>query len=146
MNTRRSLAVGLVFTLIAATTPISLGAEGAVSMSGTAKNEARKPYGDYTARARDVRLGQIAGMTNLDNSGNFSLTNLQPANYVVELLDRNGKIVCTEGPFDMTRDTVRDNIHISCGKVPAAWWLLGAAAAAGITAGIVATGPASAAQ
>ena len=75
-----------------------------------------------------------------------SLTGLQPASYLVELLNRNGKIVCTEGPFDMTRQTARDNVVISCGKVPAAWWLLGAAAAAGITAGIVAGGPASPTQ
>ena len=146
MKIRRSWAMALVLALMGSTTPTSLWAaqQGSVSLSGTAKDEAKKPYGDYTARARDVRQGQIAGMTALDTSGNFALTGLQPASYLVELLDRNGKIVCTEGPFDMTRQTARDNVVISCGKVPAAWWLLGAAAAAGITAGIVATGTSTA--
>ena len=140
MNTRRSLALALVVAMVGGMMPVRVGAQGGVSMSGTAKDQAKKPYGDYTAQARDVRLGQIAGSTSLDPSGSFELTSLQPGNYVVELLDRNKKIVCTEGPFDMTNVTAKDNIVISCSKVPAAWWLLGAAAAAGITAGIVATG------
>lgn len=140
MNTRRSCALVLVTALVGGLTPTSVWAQQGVSLSGTAKDEAKKPYGDYTARARDLKQGLIAGMAALDTSGNFALSGLQPASYVVELLDRNGKIVCTEGPFDMTRQAARDNVVISCGKVPAAWWLLGAAAAAGITAGIVATG------
>ena len=80
MNTRRSWAVALVLALMGSTTPTSLWAaqQGSVSLSGTAKDEAKKPYGDYTARARDVRLGQIAGMTGLDPSGNFALSGLQP--------------------------------------------------------------------
>ena len=47
-------------------------------------------------------------------------------------------MVCTEGPFDLTQQMIKNDVVIDCGKVPAAWWLLGAAAAAGITAGIVA--------
>ena len=60
---------------------------------------------------------------------------------MVELLNKDGKVVCTEGPFNMTQQPVKDDVKISCGnKVPTAWWLLGAAAAAGITAGVVAGG------
>ncbi len=149
MNTRRSLAVALAFTLVSGTLPASLWAgaqQATVSLRGTAREQAKKPYEDYSARARNVQQGQIAGTMALDMFGNFSITGLPAASYLVELVDRNGKIVCTEGPFDMTRQAVRDNVTISCSKVPAAWWLLGAAAAAGITAGIVATGPASGSQ
>jgi hypothetical protein len=32
---------------------------------------------------------------------------------------------------------VKNDVDISCNKVPVAWWLLGIAAAAGITAGVV---------
>ena len=109
-----------------------------VTLSGTAKNEAKKPYTDYTTRARDVQTGEIAGTaTNADPDANFTIAGLPPANYVVELLNKDGKVVCTEGPFDMTQQFLKTDIDINCNKVPAAWWLLGAAAAAGITAGVV---------
>jgi hypothetical protein len=116
-----------------------------VTLSGIAKKEAKKPYVDkntnvpnYTTRARNVQSGEIAGTTgNTDPDANFTLTNLPPANYVVELLNKDGKVICTEGPFDMTKQFLKNDIDISCNKVPAAWWLLGVAAAAGITAGVV---------
>ena len=142
MSTRQSLSLVLVLSLVGMYPSglLAAGQQGSASLSGTAKDQAKKPYGDYSAQAREVRLAQIASMTNLDASGDFALTNLQPGKYVVELVDRNGKIVCTEGPFDLTQQAARDNVVISCSKMPAAWWVLGAAAAAGITAGVVSTG------
>ncbi len=108
------------------------------TLSGVARKEAKKPYSDYTTRARNVQTGEIAGTaTNTDPDANFTITGLPPANYVVELLNKDGKIVCTEGPYDLTQTFVRNDVDISCNKVPAAWWLLGVAAAAGITAGVV---------
>ena len=70
------------------------------------------------------------------------MVGIDPAKYVVELLNEDGKVVCTEGPFDLTQQPNRPDVVIDCGN-PAAWWLLAAAAAAGITAGVVAAGPAS---
>jgi hypothetical protein len=126
--------------LVAGTAPVNLVAGGQqnATISGTAKNEAKKPYTDYTTRARNVQGGQIAGTVPLDTNGNFSLPGLPPANYVVELVNHQGKVVCTEGPFNMTQQPVKDDVKISCNnkKVPTAWWLLGAAAAAGVTAGV----------
>jgi hypothetical protein len=118
---------------------LSAGAQQTAAISGTAKNEAKKPYTDYTTRARNTQNGAIAGTVMLDQNGDFNLTGLAPANYVVELLDKNGKVVCTEGPYTLTQQALtQSNVNIKCNKVPAAWWLLGAAAAAGITAGVVA--------
>jgi hypothetical protein len=116
------------------------------SIGGTAKDEAKKPYTDYTVRARDVQQGAIASTIALDANGNFTLPNLASQKYLVELVNKNGKVVCTEGPYDLTARAFQNDVVIDCNKVPAAWWLLGAAAAAGITAGIVAAGPASPAQ
>jgi hypothetical protein len=147
MSTRQILAVGLAVAMATAAMPISLAAQQTATISGEAKKEAKKPYTDYTTRARNVMGGQIAGTVMLDTNANFSLTGLPPANYVVELLDHNGKVVCTEGPFDLTgRMLTKTDVKISCNKVPAAWWLLGAAAAAGITAGVLAGGAASPSQ
>jgi hypothetical protein len=137
------MAMAVAFAM--ATSATQLLAQSA-SLGGTAKDEAKKPYTDYTVRARDVSQGAIASTIALDTTGNFTLPNLASTKYLVELVNKNGKVVCTEGPFDLSARAFKNDVVIDCNKVPAAWWLLGAAAAAGITAGIVAAGPASPAQ
>jgi len=137
MMMRQFVATALAAAM-AAVPIIAQQAPPSVTISGIAKKEAKKPYTDYTTRARDVQSGVIAGTaTNADPDANFTITGLPPANYVVELLNKDGKIVCTEGPYDLTKTFVKNDVDISCNKVPAAWWLLGVAAAAGITAGVV---------
>lgn len=146
MKIRQLLAMGMIAAFTAGMAPatIAAGSQDNASVRGTAKNEAKKPYTDYSVRARNIQQGQIGGTTQLDSDGNFSLANLAPANYSVELLNRDGKVVCTEGPYNLTQQQLtKDGVNISCNKVPAAWWLIGAAAAAGITAGVL---TASAAQ
>lgn len=148
MKRHRIVALTLASALAVGTTQSALiaAAQQTASIVGTAKNEASSPYQQYTVQARDTQQGQIAATTKLDAEGNFSLLNLAGGKYVVELLNKDQKIICTEGPFDLSQQRNRDRVNIDCDRVPAAWWLLGAAAAAGITAGIVAAGPASAAQ
>jgi len=137
MMMRQFVATALAAAM-AAVPIIAQQAPPSVTISGIAKKEAKKPYTDYTTRARDVQTGVIAGTaTNTDPDANFTITGLPPANYVVELLNKDGKIVCTEGPYNLTQTFVKNDVDISCNKVPAAWWLLGIAAAAGITAGVV---------
>jgi hypothetical protein len=138
MKKDRIVAIGLAFTLALAAVPTALFAQQSTTLAGTAKDEAKKPYTDYQVRARDVKAGTISGTMALDPQGNFSLAGLSTLNYVVELVDKKGKVVCTEGPFDLSKQAIKSDVVISCGKIPAAWWLLGAAAAAGITAGVVA--------
>jgi hypothetical protein len=60
-------------------------------------------------------------------------------------VNSKGKVVCTEGPFDLAKlpQTSKAGVNIECGRTPASWWLLAAAGAAGITAGVVANDPAS---
>jgi hypothetical protein len=143
MKNKQFVAFALAFTLASTSAPTMLFAQQSTTLAGTAKDEAKKPYTDYTVRARDVKSGtQMPGVA-LDGQGNFSLTSLSTENYLVELVNKNGKVVCTEGPFDLSKQAIKSDVIVDCGKVPAAWWLVGAAAAAGITAGIVAAGPAS---
>jgi len=148
MMMHRFVAKTLVVTIALSSMPVAAfaqqGTSPAISQSttlaGTAKDEAKKPFTEYTVRARDVKAGTIGGSTPLDVQGNFSLIGLTTQNYLVELLNKDGKVVCTEGPFDMSKQAVKSDVVISCGGIPAAWWLVGAAAAAGITAGIIAAG------
>lgn len=145
MKTRKTVAIALAVAFgsgLLGQPALRAGAQDAAGISGTAKKEAKRPYTDYSVRARNVQLGTVAATVQLDQSGNFALASVDPANYLVELLDSKGKVVCTEGPFDLSKQPVRSNVNIECGK-PAAWWLLAAAGAAGITAGVVANDPAS---
>src|SRR5207253_1151153 len=94
------VAVALAFAMAASAVPTTVwaGAQASGSLSGTAKDEAKKPYTDYTVRARDVQQGTIATSTPLNTEAKFQLASLQPANYLVELVNKNGKVVCSEGP------------------------------------------------
>jgi hypothetical protein len=149
MRTRRTVAFGLAMAfatgMIMQPALMAGGPQGAGAISGSADKQAKKPYADYTVRARNVQMGNIGASTPLDSEGKFALANIDPANYLVELLDKKGKVVCTEGPFDLSKSPVKGNVVVDCGN-PAAWWLLAAASAAGITAGVVNNGPASPAR
>ena len=151
MMMQRFVAKTLVVTLALSSLPAAAFAQQgtarpaagqygqSTTLAGTAKDEAKKPFTEYTVRARDVKAGTIGGSTPLDVQGNFSLIGLTTQNYLVELLNKDGKVVCTEGPFDMSKQAIKSDVVVSCGGIPAAWWLVGAAAAAGITAGIIAS-------
>lgn len=114
-----------------------------ISISGTARREAKRPYTDYIVRARQVDTGEIGASVPLDGAGNFVFTGMSAASYLMELVNGQGRVVCTAGPFVAT--TTLANISINCHRrdVPTAWLLLGAAGAAGITAAVVTAGPAS---
>lgn len=149
MRTRQTVAFALAVAVAAGMISQPAfgagGSQGAGSISGTAMKEAKKPFPNYSVRARNVAQGVIAASVPLDPQGNFALSGIDPAKYLVELLDPKGKVVCTEGPFDLTQQPTKSGVDVRCGK-PAAWWLLAAAGAAGITAGVVANGPASPAR
>jgi len=136
MKTRMT---AVAVALAMATSAAQLLAQSA-SIGGTAKDEAKKPYTDFTVRARDVAQGSIASTIALDATGNFTLPNLGSTKYLVELVNKNGKVVCTEGPYDLSARAYQNDVVIECNKkVPMSLLLLGAAAAAGVTAGIVGT-------
>lgn len=142
MQRQKVLALAVAFSLASAATQSALvsAAQQNAAIYGTAKDEAKKPYPEFTVRARDVQQGQVTATTVLSDEGNFALQNLSSAKYLVELVNKDGKVVCTEGPFDLQEQMMRNNVVIDCDKILAAWWLLGAAGAAGITAGVVAAG------
>jgi hypothetical protein len=144
---RAALAVALVGSL--ALGPLHAAGQSSAPglISGTAKHKAKNPYRDYTVRSRDVANGTIAATSVLDGSANFSLPNLALTNYLVELVDKNGKVICTEGPYNLTQAAAqKTDVNIDCGVPPAAWLLVAGAAAAGVTAGVVSGGPASPSQ
>lgn len=127
-------------------------------ISGSAAAEVKKPYDPYIVRARDVSTNAIAQKTTLDANAEFAVNGLNPGTFLIELVKDaqpngdGGKIICTAGPYTLQDSgaqldlMIKKGANIRCNRPVAAWWLLGAAAAAGITAGFAAGGTASGAQ
>jgi hypothetical protein len=141
---RAGLAMALVGSLALGPLQAAGESSGPGLISGTARHKAKDPYRDYTVRTRDVANGTIAATSVLDTSANFSVPNLALANYLVELVDKKGKVICTEGPFNLTQAAAQKaDVNIDCGVPPAGWLLVAGAAAAGVTAGVVSSSPAT---
>ncbi len=164
MRRMRSLKAGLVLALVGSVAlgPIHAAGQGRGFLSGDARAEAKQPYSDYAVRARNLADGTVAATTVLDAQGNFKLDGLSSGKLMVELTKvGQNKVICSAGPYELKSSTDasqpfgkddiafgKDKIGIVCNNAPVgAWLLVAAAAAAGITAGVVAAGgPASAAQ
>lgn len=132
--------VAVVVSLAVGALPALAAGQGGqtVTVTGTARKQAKRPYTNYIVRARQVDTGQIAASVPLDGSANFTFTNMTPAAYLMELVNAQGKVVCTAGPFAAAGGV---NVSIDCDKKKPsqAWLLLAAAGAAGVTAAVLAT-------
>ena len=100
-----------------------------------------------------MTTNNIAQTTTLDASGDFALNSMMAGTYMVELVKgaapngQGGKVVCTAGPFTLQESTTQVNdlmmkrgANVHCNRPMAAYYLLGAAAAAGVAAGLAAGG------
>jgi hypothetical protein len=154
---RAGFALALVGSFLLA--PLSAATRQDGVISGSAAAEANKPYDAYIIRARDVSTNTIAQKTTLDANAEFAVNGLTPGTFLIELVKgaqpngEGGKIICTAGPFTLQDGgsqindlMIKKGANVHCNRPVAAWWLLGAAAAAGITAGITAGGTESGAQ
>jgi len=157
----RTIKAGLALAIVGSVLFAPLAAAGRRQdgiISGSAAAEAKQPYNKYVIRARDVSNNQITQTTTLDANGLFALNGLAAGSFMVELVKdaapsgQGGKVVCQEGPFTLQTSAAAGDtmiikgVDVVCNRPVAAYWLLGAAAAAGITAGIVAVGNPSGSQ
>lgn len=154
----RTLKAGLALAIIGSVMLAPLTAAGRRQdgiISGSAAAEVKQQdYKKHIVRSRDVSNNEITQTTTLDGSGQFALNGLAAGSFIVELVKdasadgRGGKVVCQEGPFTLQAGAAADTmmvkgVDIVCNRPVAAYWLLGAAALAGITAGVVAGGDSS---
>jgi hypothetical protein len=136
MAIRKVFAIALAAVVAIGVTP-SLAQQANGIISGSADDEARKPYSDYSVQLRDAATGQIAGTVQLNPLGQFSFENVGLSRrLLVELVNVKDKnVVCTEGPYVLTQTEMsKTNVNVDCGVVPAAFWIL--AAGAGTAAAI----------
>lgn len=137
----RVVALGLAVLMAGGAQPAFAQTPAPGTIAGKANDEAKKPYTDYVVQLRDVNSGQVANTQPIDTQGQFVFLGAEvPGSYLIELvLVKDKKIVCTEGPYNLTQASPsKIDVNINCGKVPAAAWLLLAGAGAA-TAVAVAT-------
>lgn len=134
MTLRRALALSVAVAL--ASGPV-LARQVPGTLGGKATSEVKPPYSDYAVQVRDVTTGQVVQTRQLSEQGQFSFSGIPLSKpYLIELFNqKERRVMCTEGPFTLNPTTpAKTDINISCGKAPAAVWLLlaGAGAAAAV--------------
>jgi hypothetical protein len=139
MTIRRSLALALAGLLAAGSAPALLAAaQDTGLLSGRATARAQAPYTNYQIQLRDPVTAQIIRTERLDDRGQFNIAALPLSRrYLLELFSvRENRVICTDGPFELTRNSPqRSNLNV-CGSNPSALWLLLAGAGAGAAASI----------
>jgi hypothetical protein len=91
---RKSFAVFvMVAVAVTGSTPILAQAQGQGTLSGVAQSADKAPLPNYRVHVRNANTGTLAGQTLSNQAGQFTFTSLQPASYVVELVDAAGKVV-----------------------------------------------------
>lgn len=126
---RQVMAASLALVLAVGTAPVLVAQQQGV-IDGRATDEADSPYSDYTVQLRHPETAQILATQVLDGQGRFSFTGLALNQYLVELIDtrRDNRVVCTEGPFNVTESALAYDVNIDCGGPPAFLWLVAGAA------------------
>ena len=125
--------VALVAGVVMTASPM-LADQNSGLLAGKAGQEARRPYSNYSVRAR-LASGGSGNTVPLGPDGRFAITGLNfPGNYLVELINNaDGSVVCTEGPFR----NGKGNIQIRCGKAPNSSWLTPLVGGLAATLGVV---------
>ena len=86
----------LVLTMVLAlgVSGVPLAAQQKVgTIGGIAKDACQSRQKDAKVQLRNVDTGALAGSTIPDKEGNFTFTGILPANYVAELLSKDGKVI-----------------------------------------------------
>jgi hypothetical protein len=90
-------------------------------VQGAAVAADRSALPDRTVRLRDVETGRVAAIKTTDAAGQFSFSGLAAGTYVVELLDRAGKMVGATSPIAVRPGSVLSvTVVESSRRMPAA--------------------------
>jgi hypothetical protein len=153
-----ALVLALTFAFHTASTvafAAAAAAQGTATLSGTARSSSGQPIENSTVQVRDVMTGQLVGSTTSDAAGGFMFTGLNPANYVVEVVNAQGVVIGTSAVTALTAGatvaipvTAATAAAATTGGISKAVLVTALAAAAGVAAVVVVAnrGTASASQ
>ena len=151
-----ALAVSLVSTGMSSTV-LAAGQGQIVTITGRALSADQRGLANETVRLRSVTSGQLLRVTTSAQGGSYSFPAVAPDTYVIELVDKTGRILGTTQPFLVEANTAptmsvvatSTSAMTSAGSAGFSFLglgpamttvVLGAAGAAAIT-GVVATRP-----
>ena len=105
-------------------------------MTGVLNGRARagaKRLADYAVQLRDAQTGKVLTIVSIDEEGVFVAKEVPVSKpYLLELVRTTAKdhpVLCTAGPYTVAPDPkVKTNARLDCGRAPAAFWVLAAAA------------------
>ncbi|HSL23052.1 MAG TPA: carboxypeptidase-like regulatory domain-containing protein [Vicinamibacterales bacterium] len=126
---RKFIAAVVSIAFVAAMWPVQAGAaSGQVvqarggTVEGIARDANQQPLPKTAVQIRNVATGQLVGTQITGPAGQFVFTGIGPGNYVVELVDNDGKIIGASVPF-----SVAEGMTATVAVTAAAGGALGAA-------------------
>ena len=118
-----------------------LGAQSLGLIKGHVPVEGGPPYTQQSVQARDIQTREIVATAEVDeNTAEYELTSLPEGVYFVDLVDGDGGVLCSEGPFKIAGDQVLHEAQDLCGDRSPWFWRLLAVAAGATTTGFVVSG------
>lgn len=154
---RRILAAAVSFAMLAQVAPLAAAPAARVAgiqaqaatgaINGTAQSSAGQTLSNYTVQLRNLQTGQLAGTTTSNTAGSFSFAGLNPANYVIEIVNEAGVVVGSSASIAVAAGaTVTVTVSATAaaaiaatGAAAGAVAAAGGAAAAGVSTAIVVT-------
>ena len=133
MPVKRVLAASLCALMAIGAPSISAAPDGTTGvLNGRARAGVRR-MADYAVQLRDAQTGKVLTTVPIDSEGVFAAKDVPVSRpYLLELIRANTKenpVVCTAGPYTVSPDpSVKTNARLDCGRAPAAYWVLAAAA------------------
>jgi filamentous hemagglutinin family protein len=113
--------------------PVATGA-----LNGTAHSASGQTLSNYTVQLRNLQTGQVAGTSTSNAAGSFSFTGLNPATYMVEVLNPAGVIVGSSAATAVAAGATV-TVTVSTMAAALAGVAAGGAAAAGVSTALVVT-------
>lgn len=104
------------------------------TLQGNAASSIDEALGGWAVRLRDARFGEVVNTEKTDASGHFVFSQLDPGNYVVELLDQDQKTVVAVSPLLAVNagDAITTAVRLPFALAQAGHWFSNAGARAAI--------------
>ena len=126
-----------VVAMVLGLTAFANAGQGTGKISGMAMDSQNQIMPGAKLQLRNVETGQLAATTRAAADGAFEFTGLNPANYMVELVDQSGKIVGLSPAMALASGGVITGVSVAASAGSA---LAGAASAGGVGAFFSSTG------